>query len=181
MHDISLRLHTLSMQADLERKVGELATPEMLVMDESSSVAEAVKAMKRKDFSSAFVSRKGSKDLVGIITERDVLYRVVAENRGPFKTTLKDVMTAPLITIDESATVMEAILLMKKEGIRRLPVRRKGEIVGLVTLRSVVDNMPGKSVEIGQVGPGADKITCPYVVQVSRTSRISQGISTDCT
>ncbi|AIF82971.1 putative signal-transduction protein containing cAMP-binding and CBS domains [Candidatus Nitrososphaera evergladensis SR1] len=152
------------MQADLERKVGELATPEILVMDELSTVAQAAKAMKKKDSSSVFVSRGSTKDLVGIITERDILYRVVAENMGPFKTTLKEVMSAPLIIIDYSATVLEAILLMRKEGIRRLPVRRDGGIVGVVTLLSITGNIPSKSVEAGQVETslGSSGIACPY-------------------
>jgi signal-transduction protein with cAMP-binding, CBS, and nucleotidyltransferase domain len=162
MDDISLRRHTSAMQAEHERKVGEVATMDMLVLDESITVAEAAKAMKQKDFSSVFVSSKSTKALVGIVTERDILYRVVAANKGPFKLTLKDIMSAPLITIDESATLREAVILMRKEGIRRLPVRRKGEVVGLVTLQSVVGNMPSKGIEIAQIGPRADVIRCPY-------------------
>lgn len=153
------------MQANLGRKVGELANPDMLVMDESATVAQAAKAMKKKDFSCVFVSRKGAiKELIGIITERDVLYRVVAESMGPFKTTLKEVMSAPLISIDESATAMEAVLLMRKEGIRRLPVRRNGEIVGLVTLLSITGNNPSKNVEAVQIetSPSHTGVTCPY-------------------
>ncbi|AIC14593.1 CBS and zinc finger C2H2 domain-containing protein [Nitrososphaera viennensis EN76] len=163
MHDISFPRRTMLMQADLGRKVGELATPDMLVMDETSCVAEAVKAMKKKDFSSVLVSHKGTKELVGIITERDILYKVVAENKGPFKTTLKEIMSTPLITVDESATVLEATLIMRNKGIRRLPVKRKGEIIGLLTLMSIVGNMPGKSIEAGliETGVGAN-ITCPY-------------------
>lgn len=152
------------MQADLEREVGELANPEMLVMDESTTVAQAAKAMKKKDSSSVFVSRAGTKEPIGIITERDILYRVVAESLGPFKTTLKEVMSAPLITIDYSATVLDAVLLMRKEGIRRLPVKRNGQIVGLVTLLSVTGNIPSKSVEAGQVETihSHGGLICPY-------------------
>jgi signal-transduction protein with cAMP-binding, CBS, and nucleotidyltransferase domain len=152
------------MQADLERKVGDLANSEMLVMDESATVAQAAKAMKKKDSSSVFVSRTGTKEPIGIITERDILYRVVAESLGPFKTTLKEVMSAPLITIDYSATLRDAILLMRKERIRRLPVKRNGQVVGLVTLLSVTGNIPSKSIEAGQVEAtrGNDGLVCPY-------------------
>lgn len=109
------------MQANLGRKVGELANPDMLVMEESATVIQAAKAMKRKDSTCVFVSRNDTtKELIGIITERDILYKVVAESKGPFKITLKEVMSKPLISIDESATAMEATLLMRKAGIRRL-------------------------------------------------------------
>lgn len=152
------------MQSDLGRKVGEMANSDMLVMEESATVAQAAKTMKRKDSSCVFVSRKGTKELIGIITERDVLYRVVAQSIGPFKITLKEVMSAPLISMDESATVEEAVLLMRKEGIRRLAVRRNGEIFGFVTLVSVMGNAPSKSVETGQIekSPSHSDIVCPY-------------------
>jgi signal-transduction protein with cAMP-binding, CBS, and nucleotidyltransferase domain len=152
------------MQADLGRKVGELVNSEMLVLEESTTVGQAAKAMKKKDSSSVFVSRTGTKEPIGIITERDILYRVVAEYLGPFKTILKEVMSAPLITIDYSATVLDAILLMRKEGIRRLPVKRNGQVVGLLTLLSITGNIPSKSIETGQVEstPGNDRLVCPY-------------------
>ncbi len=153
------------MQANVERNVGELANPDMLVMEESATVIQAAKAMKRRDSTCVFVSRNGApKELVGIITERDILYKVVAESKGPFKITLREVMSKPLISIDESATAMEAALLMRKEGIRRLPVRRSGKIVGFVTLLSVIGNSPSKSVETGQIetGPVLTGVTCPY-------------------
>jgi signal-transduction protein with cAMP-binding, CBS, and nucleotidyltransferase domain len=146
----------------LEGKVGDLATADMLVMDESSTVAEAVKAMKKRDVSSVLVSRRGSAALAGIVTERDILYRVVAENKGPFKTTLKEVMSTPLFMIDESASVQKAVLLMRQKGIRRLPVTRRGEVAGMVTLRAIVGNMPGKTVELAEVEAEPSRIACPY-------------------
>jgi signal-transduction protein with cAMP-binding, CBS, and nucleotidyltransferase domain len=163
LHDISLRRPIIHMQAGyLEGKVGDLATTEMLVMDESSTVAEAVKAMKKNDVSSVLVSRKGSEGLAGIVTERDVLYRVVAENKGPFKTTLKEIMSTPLFMIDGSASVQKAVLLMRQKGIRRLPVTKRGEVVGMITLRAVVGNMPGKTVELVQLDAQPSRIACPY-------------------
>ncbi len=64
-------------------------------MDESVCVADAARAMRQKGVSSVLVSRKGNKEPVGIVTERDVLYRLVAEDRSPFKTVLKDIMSSP--------------------------------------------------------------------------------------
>ncbi len=151
------------MQAEyLDAKVGELATADMLVMDESSTVAEAVRAMKKKDVSSVLVSRKGTEGLAGIVTERDILYRVVAESKGPFKITLKEVMSSPVFMIDESASVRKAVLLMRQKDIRRLPVTKQGKVVGMVTLRAVVGNMPGKTVELAQLDIAPSRIACPY-------------------
>lgn len=152
------------MQDDyLDGKVGKIVE-DAVVLDESTTVAEAVKIMREKDVSSVFASRKGKNNLVGIVTERDVLYRVVAENKGPFKVTLKEVMSSPLVTIGEDATVRDAITVMRKKGMRRVAVTRAGEMAGVVTLKSVVGNIPSRSVELATVDlPAADgKVACPY-------------------
>lgn len=159
-------------QRYLDKKVGDVADKEALVvLAESTTVAEAVKTMKEKDVASVFVSSgsgsgAGGKARVpaGIVTERDILYRVVAENKGPFKVTLKDVMSSPLVTIGEFARVRDAVALMRQKGIRRLPVvDARGQMVGLVTLKSVVGNMPGRSVELAAVEAGAAaRVVCPY-------------------
>lgn len=153
------------MQADyLDSKVGDVAEKDLLVLDESATVAEAVKAMREKDVSSVFVSRKGKKNLVGIVTERDLLYKVMADNKGPFKVTLKEVMSSPLVTIGEGATVRDAISIMRKKGIRRIAVTRAGEVAGVVTLMSVVGNAPGKAIELATIdrAAGDGKVACPY-------------------
>ncbi|MEM3159572.1 MAG: CBS domain-containing protein [Nitrososphaera sp.] len=150
------------MQSDyLESRAAD-AAEEAVVLDESVTVAEAVKVMREKDVSSVFVSRKGEKIPVGIVTERDVLYRVVAANMGPFKITLKDVMSSPLVTVSDSATVRDAVTLMRSKGIRRLPVIRAGEMAGVITLKTVVGNIPSKSIELAHIEDKKAKTACPY-------------------
>lgn len=150
------------MQADyLDKKAGDIAEKVVVILDESTTVAEAVRTMRDKDASSVLVSRKGIPS--GIVTERDILYRVVAESKGPFKVTLKDVMSAPLIMISESATVRKAISLMREKGFRRLPVTGQSGIIGILTLKSVVGNVPSKSIELAAVDVApANKVACPY-------------------
>jgi len=149
------------MQSDYLDSRAADAAEQAVVLDESVTVAEAVKMMREKDVSSVFVSRKGDKMPVGIVTERDVLYRVVAANMGPFKITLKDVMSSPLVTIGEGATVRDAVTLMRSKGIRRLPVIRAGEMSGVITLKTVVGNIPSRSVELAHIENKA-KTACPY-------------------
>lgn len=146
----------------MDRNVADIAE-QPLVLDESVCVAEAVKIMREKDVSSVFVSRKGEKMPVGIVTERDVLYRVVAANMGPFKVTLGQVMSSPLVTIGEGATVREAVALMRNKGIRRLPIMRWSEMSGVITLKALVGNIPSRSVELAHVeGPKTSETACPY-------------------
>lgn len=147
-----------------DKKASEIAETDFFVLDESVCVADAARAMREKGVLSVLVSRTVDMQPVGIVTERDVLYRVVAEHRGPFKTTLKDVMSSPLVTIDESTPVKDAVALMRKNGIRRMPVTKEGKIVGMLTLKSIVGDSHVKRIELIDVElpAGISKVACPY-------------------
>lgn len=102
--------------------------------------------MKDKGISSVFVrsiaSSSESPYITGIVTERDILYRVIGSNKGPYKTLLRDVMSFPVVTIDEGASVAEAISIMRSKSLRRLLVARSertGRVqLGSITLMSIM-------------------------------------------
>lgn len=167
MHNISTHLACPIMESDyLSRKAEEVAETNLVVLDESTTVGYAAKVMKSNAVSSVLVSRDGSKQPIGIVTERDMLYRVLADNVGPFKATLGEVMSSPLVTVDGTTSVLDAVVLMRKKGIRRLPVTKEGAIVGILTLRSVVGNSSAKNIELADVELPEKiteiKILCPY-------------------
>jgi len=104
---------------------------------------------------------------IGVLTERDILHRVMAENRGPYKVTLGQIMSSPLITINENATVKDAIDLMQSKQIRRLPViRDDGSVLGLATLKTTIGNMPSHNIDLAELESSrsiAEKESvCPY-------------------
>lgn len=71
---------------------------------------------------------------VGIVTEKDLIVKVVAKNKSPASVKVKEVMSSPLITIKPTTSVREAADIMKKKGIRRLPVvNDAGELIGIIT------------------------------------------------
>jgi CBS domain-containing protein len=74
---------------------------------------------------------------VCILTERDILRKIVAKGRDTHKTLVRDIMVGPLITIGPEKTVGEADELMTKHKIRRLPVMKSGNMIGIVTVRDV--------------------------------------------
>jgi CBS domain-containing protein len=143
----------------------DFAERSLVILDETTSVSEAVKEMRNKGIMSVLVSRQN--ECVGIVTEKDILYRVVAENRGPFKTLLINVMSSPLITIDAQSSIKEAIKLMRSKRIRRLPLIEAGKIVGLLTLRSIVGNTGDQAIDLAEVELPQTHISpvvtmCPY-------------------
>ena len=148
----------------LSRKAIDLAERNVVALDESTTVADAARIMRKRGLLSVLVSSR-NKSYIGIVTEKDILYRVVAENRGPFKTFLREIMTAPLITIDAEASVKDTVELMRAKCIRRLPVATEGNGIGILTLRSIVGNSLDQAVELVEVDLPADSPTavkCPY-------------------
>jgi len=96
--------------------------------------------MRQKNIGSVLVSRKG--EIVGILTERDILKRIVAEGLDPSKTKAEEVMTRNIITINADASILEASEILNRYDIRRLPVEENGRIIGIVTARGIAKNMP---------------------------------------
>lgn len=154
----------------LPQKVETIVERDYVILPEDVLVAEAAKVMRNKDVSSVLVRSINSNEPIGIVTERDIIYRVVAESKGPFKITLKEIMTSPLISVHEGESVKDAILLMRRKRIRRLAVKKAdGQIIGTVTLMSMVGNAPSDSVDLADIEPpstvpgvGITKIFCPY-------------------
>ena len=97
--------------------------------------------MGRHNIGCIIVTRDGGMPL-GIITERDLALRVVAKNRQPQKVSAKEVMSAPLVTIDPDQSITLAARWMSRFNIRRLAVVSKGKLIGIVTSKDITAVMP---------------------------------------
>lgn len=126
-------------------RVRDVVDTAFIALDENTLVAEAAKALYAQERWIIVVTHldvdRGKRIPVGIITERDIIFRVVAQNRGPFKVTLRDIMSAPIITIDEDKPVEEAMELLNKHKVNRLPVVHNGSIIGIVTAGMIMSNV----------------------------------------
>jgi len=76
---------------------------------------------------------------VGIITERDMIEKVVRAGKDPSKIRAEEIMSSPLISIEANKTIKDALILMRDKKIRRLGVTRKSKLVGIVTERRLLD------------------------------------------
>jgi len=110
----------------LDRKGREVVT---MVADES--VLNAARLMNERGIGGVVVTDGGKP--AGIFTERDVLRRVVAEQRDPAHTTLREVMTSPLISLHAEATLEECMGIFTEKRVRHLPVIDGEELCGIVT------------------------------------------------
>ena len=117
----------------------------------SDNVFDLAKKMKEKGRGSVVVTEytttttnAGSKTgtaPVGIITERDIVRRVVAESKDPKTTAAYDIMSKPLISVGPEATVYDASLIMTKYMIRRLPIIRDNTLLGIITSSDLARRM----------------------------------------
>ncbi|HXW36515.1 MAG TPA: CBS domain-containing protein [Nitrososphaerales archaeon] len=122
----------------LDLPSGRIARRDLITLDENASVLDAARSMANGNRGSILVTRGG--DIVGILTERDILKKVVAKSVDPGSTKASEVMTSPLVTIDQDRPLREAIELMNRKHMRRMLVTEGGKIVGIFTIRDVLSH-----------------------------------------
>jgi CBS domain-containing protein len=132
MSDIGLRARML---------VKDVMSSPVITIDESAPANKAAELMDKDDLGCIIVTNKEGKPL-GIITERDMVVRVLAKNVKPDSLTSKEVMTSPLITIEADASISEAARRMSRLNIRRLGVIYKGQLIGLLSSKDILAIMP---------------------------------------
>ena len=120
----------------LPSTVRGIMTKPVITTKTDSSVHEAAELMNRKKVGSIVVAR--GKKPVGIVTERDIVGRVVAKGFDASKVLMKEIMSKPLITVRSGMSLIDAIRVMQKKKIRRLLVTENNELIGIVTQRDLL-------------------------------------------
>ncbi len=121
----------------LERPAKSYMQRQFVTIEENASVASAVQEMQSHKLESVIVTRQGL--AIGMVTTGDVVEKVVLKGEDSNRTSLKSVMTFPLVTISSIGTVKQALQLMRLNRIKRVPVTDNTGIIGVVTQRSLAD------------------------------------------
>lgn len=127
-------------ESSMSLKVEDVMVKEVITLDENSTVKEAADIMNKFEIGCLIAVRKGK--AMGIITERDLLKRVVAEAKDATQTKVKDVMSSPLVVVEPGMDLEEAVKLMFQMKIKKLPVVDGKRLVGLVTLTDIARFQP---------------------------------------
>ena len=109
-----------------------------VTVSRNATVVDAARQMKQRNVGSVLVLDGGH--LAGIFTERDALFRVLAEGRNPQTTKLADVMTSQPQTIHPDEPFLHAMRMMQRGGFRHLPVAEHGRPLGMVSARDALDD-----------------------------------------
>jgi CBS domain-containing protein len=129
--------------------VRNIVNHDLVQLEETSSVRQAAELMVKKDVGSIVISRKGTP--FGIVTERDIIRKVVSIGKDPNSVRLATIMSSPLITIDADSSLADATELMLLKKIRRLLVFDNGKIVGIFTQRDLQEKVFNIIIALNQV------------------------------
>jgi CBS domain-containing protein len=117
------------------KSVQEVMTSNPTSVEADSPVVEAARIMKHEDV--GIVPIVEGDRLVGTVTDRDIALRVVAEGKDPQSTSIREIASTDLITVDPQQDLDEALRLMASHQVRRLPVVEGGKLVGIVAQADV--------------------------------------------
>lgn len=115
----------------------EYAREGVVTVRPEASVEEAAQLMQRRSVG-CLVAQEGRKP-TGILTERDIVRRVVGSGRDPRRTAVRDVMTTPVVTVNNDLSLLGALEAMRKAGVKHLPVTDEdGDLCGFFTFNNLL-------------------------------------------
>ena len=157
------RIWSLRCGIKLSYNVRNMMTKNVETIEPSQTVFDAAKIMKEKAIGCLVVVEKGN--TIGIVTERDIVRRVVAENSNAMMVKVDSVMSKPLVTIGPSTSIRNAAATMTKNRIRRLPVVENSKLVGIITATDLAKYLIHRRRALGSI------------ISIENTPRIAEGAS----
>lgn len=116
--------------------VGQLMKKDLVTVDTGTSVIEAAKLMKACNVAGLLVAQKGR--IVGIVTESDIVTKFVGVDRVAYFIPVEEIMSSPIVEIEERRPLTEAANLMNKHQTRHLGVTKNGSVVGILSVRDLL-------------------------------------------
>lgn len=139
MSEVNLAMAEIGLRTRM--LVRDVMSSPVITMDENEASNKAAVSMDMNDVGALIVTNKAGKS-IGIITERDLVIRVLAKNIKPDTVKAKEIMTTPLVTIEPEATISDAARRMTRLDIRRLGVIYKGNLLGIISSKDILGVMP---------------------------------------
>ncbi len=112
-------------------KVGELISRNLIYINSDSNTIKAAILMRENDISCLVVKEKG--EFIGIVTEKDIINKVVAEELYPGDVKINQIMSKDLVSVPSNERIEDAAKLMRKKGVRRLVIIEDDIIIGVIT------------------------------------------------
>ncbi|MEK6982384.1 MAG: CBS domain-containing protein [Candidatus Micrarchaeota archaeon] len=125
-------------------KVGDIMTKKVIVISMGTNVGEAAKLMKKHSIGSLIiVDKKNGNKAKGIMTERDIVHKIIALKKNPYETTVDKIMSTPLAVVLPTTSIEVAAKAMRKDKVKRLPVvNDKDQLVGIISEDDIMKIFP---------------------------------------
>ncbi|AFY36385.1 CP12 domain-containing protein [Calothrix sp. PCC 7507] len=118
-------------------KAEDIMTKDVVTIRGSATVAEAVELIKKKGLRALVVDRRHDNDAYGIVTETDIVYKVIAYGKDPKQVRVYEIMSKPCIIVNPELTVEYVARLFANTGIRRAPVIQ-GRLLGIISITDIL-------------------------------------------
>lgn len=135
--------------------VGEVCNREVVVVEQGADAGEASRLMREFHVGDlVVVERRGEMNVpLGIVTDRDLVIEVLAQDVDPASVSVKDLMVLPLETANEEDAILDTLQHMREKGLRRLPVvNASGGLVGILTVDDVIDLLAEELTDVVALG-----------------------------
>jgi CBS domain-containing protein len=132
-------------------QVKDAMNPKVIVASKDISVKEAARLMAKFKIGSLVIVEEGEGNINGVITESDIVRKVVATGLDSSQTVVEQTMTKDVVTVDEDIDIGEACRIMVENKIKRLPVVEDGELVGILTTTDVMAVEPKMIEELAKI------------------------------
>lgn len=143
----------------LDEPLSKFVKKDLIVAASDLSVADATKIMMESNVDSVLIFEDDK--VIGIITNKDILSKVVAKGLDPSKISVKKIMHSPLVKIHKDSKVKDAIELMKKHDIRRLIVHDDTRTIGTISQKKIVGDLNEYTIVLPEL-EAPKVIRCPY-------------------
>jgi CBS domain-containing protein len=128
----------------MAQHVRDVMTADPVTVTEQTPIPEVARLMKEKNIGDVIVTEKDR--VRGLVTDRDLVVRAMAEDRDPTSTPVREVCSTDLVTVSPQDEIEEAVRLMREHALRRLPVVEKGHLVGALSIGDLaVERDPGSA------------------------------------
>ena len=145
--------------------VQEIMTKNVAVIDQNATIQVAAMILRKRNIHGLVIVK--GKNVIGVLTDKDIISKVVAENKSPLTVKVKDVMAPKVIVVKPTETIDEATRIMFANDVSRLPVvDEMGTLVGIITMADMVRVYPG----ITEIFQEEQDITDPQTMLAERTT-----------
>jgi CBS domain-containing protein len=124
----------------LSVQTSDIMVKKVITISRTSTVEEAVRLMNEHEIGCLVVTE--NKNAVGILTERDLMKRVLPRSQDPRKTKVEQVMSTPLISLEPNVEIGDASRIMFQKNIKKMPIVKKDKLLGLITLTDILRIQP---------------------------------------